>query len=179
MSREDYIAIAARLFAVYVVFVAVRDIPGTISVVSQSSGSGGSWSYVIATLVALSIATLLWFFPLTIARKLLPVMREPRSEKSVDAPMALSIGITLIGLWFLANAVADGVYWLTLRFHVERMELIGFEWSSEQIAGMATTVAQLVLALCLLLGSGGIRRLIYRYRYGRFEAGGDEVVDRS
>jgi hypothetical protein len=130
------------------------------------------WSALYAAfLVGLLLFTaFLWFFPLTIARKLLPVMREPRSETALDTSTALSVGITLIGLWWLAIAVADASYWATLIIRVAQTDTISFEWTHEQIANMVTTVVELAIALTLVLGSNGIKRLISRYRYGSADA---------
>src|SRR5688572_20489459 len=134
----------------------------------MSLPEGGGWTalYALVLAVCLAFTAFLWFFPLTIARKLLPVMREPRSESALDSSTALSVGITLIGLWFLANAVADASYWLTLLVRVSQTAPDGFEWSQEQIASMVSTAFELAIALFLVLGSSGIKQLVYRYRYG-------------
>lgn len=80
MSREDYIAVAARLFAVYVALEIVLRIPGVFQLFSQDQMTWAGLS-VLALLVAWGLCALLWFFPLTIARKLLPVMKEPRGSR--------------------------------------------------------------------------------------------------
>ncbi|MCF7221867.1 hypothetical protein [Marilutibacter chinensis] len=180
MSREDFIAVATRLFAVYILFVTIGNIPGMVVGISQPGGGTWFWLYLLVAAFALCIIGLLWFFPLTVARKLLPVMREPRSEQALDASTAFSIGITLIGLWFLATGLADGVYWLTFWFRLGQMDVVDVELLGEHVAGMAATGAQLLIAMVLMLGSGGIRRLIYRYRYGRLDdyAGGSDHPQR-
>ena len=169
MSREDFIAVATRLFAVYMLFVTIGNIPGMVFGISQPGGGTWFWLYLLVVAFALCFIGLLWYFPLTVARKLLPVMREPRSERTLDAPTAFSIGITLVGLWFLANAVADAVYWLTFWFRLGQADTLEVELLADHVAGMVATGAQLLIALVLLLGSGGIRRLIYRYRYGHLD----------
>jgi hypothetical protein len=166
VSREDFVAVASRLFAIYLLFVNIRSVPTALQMLSQPDGMEFAALYAFLIIALLLFIAFLWFFPLTIARKLLPVMREPRSETALDSSTALSIGITLIGLWFLASAIADASYWLTLLIRVAQTDAIGFEWSNEQIANMASTVVQLAVAFFLVLGSSGIRKLIYRYRYG-------------
>lgn len=170
MSREDYIAVATRLFAVYMLFAAIGQIPGMVVGISQPGGQTWFWLYLLVVAFSLCLVGLLWFFPLTVARKLLPVMREPRSEQALDAPTAFSIGITLLGLWFLATGLADAVYWLTFWFRLGQADAFELELTNDQVAAMVTTGVELLIALVLILGSSGIRRLIYRYRYGRIEA---------
>ncbi|MFC5571575.1 hypothetical protein ACFPN1_16085 [Lysobacter yangpyeongensis] len=166
MSREDFIAVASRLFAIYLLYITIRSTPAALQMLSQPDGMGWSALYTALLTGLLLFIGFLWFFPLTIARKLLPVMREPRSETALDSSTALSVGITLIGLWFLASAIADASYWIALLIRVAQTDAIGFEWSQEQIANMVATVVQLAFALVLVLGSSGIKRLIHRYRFG-------------
>ena len=165
MSREDWIAIASRLFAVFLLVMVARSFPSAIALIDQEPRP----SLVLVGLVlALSLiaCAFLWFFPLTIARKLLPVMKEPRSDSPMSESIALSVGLTLVGVWVLASALPDAVYWATIFLTVRQFETGMFEWGHEQIAQIATTVAELAFAIWLIFGSTGIRRLIERFRYG-------------
>jgi hypothetical protein len=170
VSREDFVAVASRLFAIYLLYLTIRSTPGALQMLSQPDGMGWPALYAAVLVGLLLFTAFLWFFPLTVARKLLPVMREPRSETALDSSTALSVGITLIGLWWLAIAVADAAYWVTLIIRVAQTDAVGFEWSQEQIANIVTTVVELAIAFTLVLGSNGIKRLIYRYRYGSTDA---------
>jgi hypothetical protein len=93
-------------------------------------------------------------------------MREPRSDTALDSSVALSIGITLVGLWFLADAISSASFWLTLLVRTTQVDATNFEWTPEQISKMVSTGVQLVVSLFLVLGSGGVKQLIYRFRYG-------------
>ena len=115
---------------------------------------------------SLAVCAALWFFPLTIARKLLPAMREPRSETAMSGSVALSVGLTLLGVWVLAYALPDALYWATLFLLSRQVGAAYVPWGYEQIASVVTTVAELALAAWLIFGSSGIKRLILRYRHG-------------
>ncbi|QNP40172.1 hypothetical protein [Lysobacter solisilvae (ex Woo and Kim 2020)] len=170
MSREDVVAVAVRLFSIYVLFNILRNVPSAAQILT---GPGGKeWAGVYAAVLAAGIllCAFLWFFPLSIARRLLPVMREPRSEEVIGAPIALSLGLVLIGVWLFAYSIADASYWLTLFIKSKQVtDATGtsVEWSHEQIAGIVATLVQLVLSVWLVLGNSGLRRLIYKYRYGQ------------
>jgi hypothetical protein len=171
VSREDYVAVAARLFAVYITFQVVLQLPVGAQTLSQDQDMVWAGLYVLALLVSLALCAFLWFFPLTIARKLLPVMKEPRSDQAINASVGLSLGLTLIGIWFLAEGTIGAVYWLALivrtKQHVEQLD---FEWSPEQLASMASTVFEVAVGACLVLGSTGLRQLIHRLRYAGNDA---------
>ena len=169
MSREDIIAVAVRLFAIYMLFNILNTIPVATQLLSSQKGS---WTGIyIAILVGAGlICAFLWFFPLSIARKLLPVMREPRSEQALGAPVALSLGLTLIGVWLLATALVDASYWLTLIIRSKQMNGVPVEWTPQQVASMVADFTRLFLSVWLIFGTAGIRRLIYKLRYGELSA---------
>lgn len=171
MSREDYVAIVARLFAIYIAITIVLDIPAAVFTVPRFD----EWPILplavsaFVTLAALVSCFCLWVFPLAVARKFLPVMKEPRSERSIDGPVGLSLGITLIGLWFLIQALLDSVYWLIF---VARMKgnisnPMVFEWNNSDVSGMVVTGVQLVVGVLLIVGTPGLKRLFYFVRYGK------------
>jgi hypothetical protein len=166
VSREDFVAVAARLLSIYILFGILQGVPSALQV--MFAGQDVAWGALFAFFLALGalLCAFLWFFPLTVARKLLPVMSEPRSEEAIDASIALSLGLTLLGAWFFANALIDTSYWLVYLFRSRQVEGGALHWSHEQVAHMVATVVELVVALWLLLGSGGIKRLIYKFRRG-------------
>ena len=166
MSREDYVAIAARLFAIFLGFKALVQIPLVAQALSQDHSVALPWLFGLVLAMALLICAFLWFVPLTVARKLLPVMKEPRSDQAMSASIGLSLGLTLIGVWFLAQGVIDSVYWLALIVRIKQDQQLGFEWIPSQIASMTVTIFQVGLGTWLVLGSSGLRRLIYKLRYG-------------
>ena len=166
MNREDFIAVASRLFSIYSFFGVIRTVPSAAQMLSQDQGMTWVGLYAIVLIISLLFCAFLWFFPLTIARKLLPVMREPRSEEAIGSSTAFSLGLTLIGIWFFASALVDASYWLTLFVRSKQISDIPFEWTHVQIARIIGTAVELLISFGLIFGSSGIRRLIYKFRYG-------------
>ncbi|MBC9071767.1 hypothetical protein IAI53_07285 [Thauera sp. CAU 1555] len=165
MSREDFVAVAVRLFAIYLLIGILKHVPGAVQLFSQPQGIGWAIAYVVMLSIALLVCALLWRFPVTVARNFLPVMREPRSERSLDSSVAMSVGLTLIGVWVMAYGISDAIYWLTLFARSRQIGVGVLEWQPDQIADMAATAVELALATWLIFGSTGIKRLIYRYRF--------------
>jgi hypothetical protein len=170
LSREDFVAVAVRLFAAYVLFWTLETFPNAMFLLSGADGKASAGLYIAILVFAGLLCAFLWFFPLSIARKLLPVMREPRSEQAISSPVALSLGITLLGIWFFADALVSALYWLTLFIRSKQANGIPVEWTSKQIASMVATLARLLLSVWFIFGATGIRRLIYKFRYGEVSA---------
>lgn len=166
MSREDFVAVGTRLFAVYLALSVLWEAARSAPLVFEGGWSSEAGFFVMLWLLALMICGFLWVFPLTVARKLLPVMREPRSEQKLDASVAMSLGLTLIGLWVLGYGLVNAAYWLTLMVSIYRIGAEAYAWTPEQIAGVTATGVELAVGVWLVFGNAGLKRLIYRFRYG-------------
>lgn len=84
----------------------------------------------------------------------------------MSASVALSVGLTLIGVWVLAYALPDAIYWVTLYLLKRQMTAGSYAWRPEDMANVLATLVQLAVAIWLIFGSSGVQRLILRYRYG-------------
>lgn len=166
MSREDIIAIASRLLAIYLAVLSTQ-IPISLLSIPDSQPIENSFLLIQLGTAAsiLALSALLWFFPLTVARKLLPVMREPQPLVSAPGALALSLALAVLGFWLLARAVSDVTYWATVIWFSSRSAL-PMELLPEHKAGIVTTVVEFALALALILGNRGIANWVRRLRYG-------------
>ncbi len=166
MSREDIAVVALRLFVLAMIFGIIRTAPNALQMLSEPDGRLVIPVFVSFVVVSLMACIFLWKFALFVARKLLPVMREPASTLPMDPATALSLGLTLIGLWFLTGGLIDIAYWLTILISVQRADQAQFHLAPDDIAAIVGTVVQIAISLGLILHSTGIRRMIYRLRYG-------------
>jgi hypothetical protein len=166
MSREDIVAIATRLFAVYLLVTSLRTLTSVPAVLTGGVTAGTIVVTLVSLVCTLGIIVLLWCFPLTVARKLLPVLKTPRPDVLAEKGRLFPLGLVLIGLWQLAIGLSDVVYWATMLLVMRNRDLPLDALRPEQWAAMVGTVAQVVIALALILGSNGLHRLLYRIRYG-------------
>ena len=152
MSPHQTIAVAARLFAAWLAAYSFQDI-----VTFYFEAASRSYSYALpiaitAVIVAAGLVLVLWFFPQTVARKLL-VSPVSDSTPSGSPETWLAVGCTLIGLWVLTSAVPA---------LIRRLLFLHFADAGYQDA---TTVwllyysAEIAIALWLILGTKGIKRL--------------------
>ncbi len=162
MTREDIVAVAVRLFAVYLVLLAVRF--AAQALVSEGAEPLQRAVWLFAGAVApLAAAALLWNFPLTVARKLLPVMRTAATPVSPEGASILEIGCTLLGFWLFAAVVPDAVHWVVYLFLLFRQDAI-YELSAEHWGPIAAIVAEFAVAIWLMLGYRGIFGAVRRLR---------------
>lgn len=165
MAREDFIAVGVRLFAVVLAFKLVSTAVATAPFLLHDGMPHWAALYGAFVLLGMALCVFLWFFPLTVARSLLPVMSEPRSESRLDASVALSVGLTLIGVWLLSRALPNLLYWALLFGQQRGDPHMPLQWSADQIARAAATAAEAFVGLALVFGSVGLKRLIERFRF--------------
>ncbi len=168
LSREDIVAVALRVFAIYL-FVTVVQYAGTLAQPMPGFDGPLGRAAILVFLMAppLLAATLLWFFPLTVARKLLPVMRERVEPIGGDRIALQEIAFSVVGLWLFASSVPSVFYWtgllMALRTHAREFAADATP-APEHYAGMLSDGVQLVVGIALLLGSRGAVRLWLRLR---------------
>lgn len=120
------------------------------------------WITAIAQLCACAV---LWFFPVSIASKLLPsysLSAEPGNPNRLEEWQTL--GVICIGLWGLSRAIPAATYWVTLMNLSFSGDAAVSELSSDQKAGMVATGVEILIGAWLLLGAKGIAALLFRMR---------------
>jgi len=166
VSREDIVAVVTRLFAIVLLLFSLKFLATTVGFYFDTDQFTGLAPILAMVVTMIAIAALLWYFPLTIARKLLPVMKEPRPASVVDGPTLFSLALMILGVWFLANAVIDLGYWAVLFSSLGGSVPEEFGLTVEQKGSLLSTVLELLVALLLVFGSTGIRNLLFKIRYG-------------
>jgi hypothetical protein len=105
------------------------------------------------SIAMLLVAVTLWYFPLTVARKIVP------GPASADYPVLSveqfqRVGATLLGLWLLTGTLPNIGYYAVAIFandaHIER----------SAYASILRLSIELAIGLWLLFGARGIARLV-------------------
>lgn len=110
-------------------------------------------------------SVVLWFFPATVATRLLP---SPKNEVASSTPPSMSewatLGILLIGIWGLSSAIPNVSYWIVFIRMNDDFDAAGFP--RESVAGIVSAGARLAISLWLVLGAKGIGTILWKVRTG-------------
>jgi len=116
----------------------------------------------VGSVVSVILLVILWFFPKSIARGLLPNSTDAPTQ-ALSYQMWFTLGTALLGLWFVASSITPILRNLSVMY-VFRPELINSEDVRSLRLGLLYYAVELVLGLCLLFGAAGISKLIWRIR---------------
>ena len=156
MTPHQTLAVAARLFAIWLAFYITREFFWFITSDHQRSRPYEIAIMTIVGLLALLLLVVLWFFPKSIARGLLTLSTDVPADPSTPR-VWLTVGSSLIGLWLLASAVP------ALLRNSWVMYAFGSEYGNKAalIDSVLYYVVQCLIGLVLIFGANGIARLIW------------------
>ena len=158
MTNAQIVGLGVRLFAIWLLVYVLRVAPDLWAAILRYGDSTATFvSVAIAIFMAL-IAVALWFFPLTVASKLIP---RSSLEHSTSLPVedVQRCGFLLLGLWVLSSAIPTLVrYGFLLYFaHKERALL---DLGLNIAAAMLSVSVQLAIGVWLMFGARGLLRLL-------------------
>lgn len=172
MTPHQALALGVRLFVLWCALFIVRDL-AALGTYWRPRDEGSVMALMIGGyLLAAVVLLILWFFPKSIARGLLPRATGAPTQ-ALSYQMWFTLGTALIGLWFAASAITSILQNLLVLF-ILRPEVMNAEDLRSLRVGMLYYAAEFVLGLCLLFGATGIRKLVWRIR----NAGAERVLPR-
>jgi hypothetical protein len=160
------VAVCLRLLAVAWFLFGLNHAHGAFAYLGGGSGLAISMPAVwILAIAQLSACAILWFFPVSIASKLLPsYSRPPEPGNPIRLEEWQTLGVICIGLWGLCRAIPDAIYWSTF-LNVSFSGDAGVSaLGPDHKAGIVATGAEILISTWLLLGARGFAALLFRIR---------------
>lgn len=160
MTSKQFVALGVRLFCIWLAIYVMTGMTGIwIAISRQPHNESAGAILLVAIAVFALIVILLWLFPLTVARKLLP---RSALDQSIAPPPHEQIehaGFCLMGLWLLTRAV-PGIVFDAVVTHLYHYPGATMELRPQDYAAVAEHVVELAIALWLMFGARGLRGLL-------------------
>jgi hypothetical protein len=116
-------------------------------------------AYFLPLAVPILFGLLLWFFPATVANTVIRSKLPAKTGKNDFARDLEQIGVSLLGLFLLYQALSDIIYHVTFRALIGRVRV-----PDDFLALMAATTVEFVLALIFVFKARGVVNLMQRMR---------------
>lgn len=160
MTNLQIVGLGVRLFAIWLVVYLLRHVPGMWSLATDQMPDVRV-ATVVAVFSGLTILVIagLWFFPLFVARKLLP---QATLEASTSLPLdqARRAGFCLLGLWLLTEALPRAINALIMLYYSARPDA-SIELRPHNYAAMWQIFVELCMGTWLLFGARGLLGLLH------------------
>ena len=168
MTPKLVVALGLRLAALIWLLYTLSHMHALLLYLNDDPGVPGSRS-VVWLFASLQIATctVLWFFPVTIATKLLPSAAAAAAVEQPAPPTLIewqTLGVICIGLWGLSRAIPDAIYWLTFFSLTAGTELEFANSNPEDKARLIMTIAEIAISTWLLFGARGFAAMLFKVR---------------
>lgn len=159
-------AVAVRLFAVWLGITALRMLP-SLFIVGEGKPPGYVYDSFIFAITALA-SLVLWFFPRLVVGKIVSRSLENDTPASPDAWLAM--GSALLGLWMLTYAFPA----LVRDAYVLQSAESDYSDTSTIKSWVLYNVVEVAIALWLIFGARGFRRLFWWARTAGLSKQADE-----
>lgn len=159
MTPHQILIVAIRLLAIFWFLGVLAQLP-TVVVTMQEMGSVAS-SFWLSPLLQFLVCAFLWLFPATLASKLLRSGSAAIPASSVPFSDWRDLLFIVVGVFVLARAVPDAIYWIALGV---ASEPLAPDLTFEQKVSVFATVLELVIGAALTLGATGLGNSIERLR---------------
>jgi len=153
MKPHQIVAVALRLVAVWLGIGVLRSLP-SFYITGPSGAPGRSYALLLSA-VPVVFAAVLWFSPLTIAKKL--VTRDTEGVPDPASPDRwLAMGCALIGLWVLSTAIPKLFYDFLVLNSSSTIEDTSQYWR-----WVIYNLLEVGVATWLIFGARGFRKLFW------------------
>jgi hypothetical protein len=169
MDYKSLTSLLLRLTGVIIMVLAVTATPRTFVGLFLGNAGGGfnteTWLLTtVASAFPILVGLLLIYFPATVANRIVPGDGETADTRRLE-----QIAFSILGLYFVSMAAFDAVYWYAKLRLYSVIFPFGLNdrgpWlASNDFAGIASTCAQFVVGILLLIGGRGLANLFHRLR---------------
>lgn len=165
MTPHQTLAVTVRLSVLWLFFYAIPNLIGYYVSMKNYSGSETLHEPLLwAVGIILLICTLLWNFPLFIAKKILPISASFNSQ-TPEFENWFSVGCTLIGVWLLATAFPSVLSYASVIYLDQNSVSQLFKTNPNWLLNILFTTFKLIIGIWLFMGSKGLKKVVHWARY--------------
>ena len=169
---QQVVGMGVRLFAIWLALIGLDKLGGYFTTLARPGWKEPAEYLLVVPLLYWLVAALLWFFPMSVAHRLVP---KTRFENVLSfAPLELArVGTALLGLWLLATSMP----WLaTVLVRVVAFPAPGgsffSELSPDERLYLLQETLRIIVGIALVFGSASIaQRVVAETNAGRDHEG--------
>jgi hypothetical protein len=146
MTPRQFVAVAIRIFALWLVLLSIQSL---LSLLVLDRGITSA-VYIAYAIVYAMLATFLWFFPMSIAGRILSAT-PTQDQRAMTSLSIVHAAIVCTGFVLLADAMPMVFNWLATVLSFRSGDYVDPPAHRILIVNFLIAIAQLVLALTMIL----------------------------
>jgi hypothetical protein len=159
VTPHQILIVGIRLLAIFWFFGVLGQIAAAIATLEQMGA--GTLPIWISAGIQFAVCVLLWFFPATLASKLLRDGKSVVSAASVPFTEWRDLLFVTVGIFLLARSIPNALYWAIL---AGASEPLAPGFTLEQKVNAFAAFLEPVIGTSLVFGARGLGALIQRLR---------------
>lgn len=165
MNPTYYFGIIIRLFAIalFIYGVGKAEILLDFSSHSEYEVRPSTAFSVVKSILPIFISIILWLFPITIARKVLPPTNE--QVEAISPSSMLTVFLIALGVYSLYYVLSDFAYWITLAhiFVKDEYGNISKVLTNQDKASIFAAIIEFVIAIVFIAKAKTISSKLIRF----------------
>ena len=158
MTPHQVLAVAVRLFAIWLFLYATSNMAGSYVGAHRYSAPDSLVPLIFGFCVIVSICVALLFFPLFVAKRILPTpITNDLSPSTYDS--WFTVGCSLIGVWVLAKAIPALVSYGLGNYLGKKFWPDSFVVNPDWGLLVSFNVLQLAVGIWLFMGGKGLKKV--------------------
>jgi hypothetical protein len=177
MTRTNAAGILTVLLRAAGVFMLARTLialPATLSSLREAGYMGEQlWPTVLASILVIVVAVVLWLFADVLSRLTLARPGQPPFESDISFAQWQELAIRILGLYIAVEGLLEFTYGALLTYYLARREMVVADAYSLMRNGAVLGAIQAFIGLSLFLGARGLTGWVQRLRGRDTQATGD------
>ncbi len=163
--QKEWVALAVRVTSIFIFLYGTYMLTQGISLILsyRSDPELGQDIIIYGWILALTpfpIALLMWFFPLTLARKIIPTNDVQKPVEPMTLQTIQHTVLIVLGLFLLAYSVPDLFFWSIYVITFFNTPFSEAALGLNALSSIITTILEVLLGVVLVFGSDFMQKLI-------------------
>jgi len=165
MTPHQTLATTFRLFAIWLFLYYISTTVGTYLQLRKHSPDDTLLPLLIGFGSTFIVCGLLWFFPIALAKKILPNTGSIENNQSNVFDGWFSVGCSLIGVWVLAKALPALVSYITSDYIGQKLYPESYVQNPDWLLMLYFNIFQFLFGFWLFLGGKGLKKILLWARH--------------
>ncbi len=160
MNPHQTLAVTVRLVAIWLFLYATSTMTGSYVEAHKYSAPDSLLPILMGFGFVIIVCGLLWFFPLFVAKRILPASAIDNAQPNVFDSW-FSVGCSLIGVWVLAKAIPALISYIIGNYLGQKLWPDSFVVNPDWVLLVSFNVFQLIVGFWLFMGGKGLKKILH------------------